>query len=240
MTAKPKDDVHQAYQEYRLKSTPDRLNAVVDALRPTIDYAVVSTGGIDDPIIRHQARLYAADAVRNFDPQAGADLRTWTSRNLMQLRRFRRARNSPMKLPERVQLDAFTIDTAERELTDKLGREPTLDEIGSATGMPPKRIRKVREAFRKTPGEGGLPDGVGGTSEIDHGPEALDYVFAGADTVDKQIIRFMTGYGGEEPLTPKQTAERLGLTPSTLSRRRARLGLLVQDMERALQQTSSL
>jgi DNA-directed RNA polymerase sigma subunit (sigma70/sigma32) len=239
MTSK-KDELAQHYADYRLSPSPERLAKVVSALEPTINYSVVSTGGIDDAAIRGQARLYAAQAIHSFDPQSGAELPTWVSRNLMQLRRFKRSRNSPMKLPERVQLDAYAIDKAEKELTDKHDREPSMDELATHCGMPIKRIRKVREAFRRTPGEGGLPEGVGNEQEQDFGPEALDYVYADADATDQKIIETMTGYNGKLSLSPKDAAIKLGITPSTLSRRRQRLGLLVQDMERSLQGISHL
>lgn len=237
--AKPKA-LDTAYADYRLKPTPERLASVVQHLEPTISYAVANTGGVDDPIMKQQARLFAADAIRKFDPQSGAALPTWVSRNLMQLRRFRRARNSPLKLPERVQLDAFTIERGERELEDKLGRLPDMDELASHLGMPPKRIKKVRETFRKQPGEGAAGEGGMPASEPDYDDEALRYVHTDADHVDRRIIELMTGFDGHQAMDPKDVAIQLKITPSMLSRRRMRLAFKVQETARALQNVSSL
>jgi DNA-directed RNA polymerase specialized sigma subunit len=37
--------------------------------------------------------------------------------------------NQPVKVPERVQLDAYTISRAEKEFYDKHNREPDVEEL---------------------------------------------------------------------------------------------------------------
>lgn len=236
----PSSPLDRAYADYRLKPSPDKLTSVVKHLEPTISYAVANTGGIDDPLMKQQARLFAAEAVKSFDPQHGAALPTWVSRQLMQMRRFKRARNSPLKLPERIQLDAYAISRAEAELSDKLGREPDMDELATRLGMPVKRIRTVKETFRRMPSEGAFGDGGAPASEPDFDDEALSYVHAGAGHLERRVIELVTGFGGNAPMEPKDVAAQLKITPSTLSRMRMRLALQVQETARALQGVSSL
>jgi len=236
MTFKPKTTpLDEAYQSYVTDPTPDRLNMVVDNLSPVINYSLSSINAYNDNLIKSKARLFAAEAVMKYDPNVGAALPTWVSGQLMQLRRFKRSVNQPVKVPERVQLDAMSLARAEQDFTDKYNREPDLDELADHAKMPIKRIEKVRKSFRAMPSQAAVGDASGNT-DTDFSNEALDYIYKDADKVDRKIIEMKLGYGGRyDPLEPKQIAVMLGLTPSQLTRRSAKLALKIQEIERALQ-----
>jgi DNA-directed RNA polymerase specialized sigma subunit len=234
-------DYRDAYDRYRVNPTPDRLYDVVKSMDATINHALISVGSQDDPLMRSQAQAYAAEAIKTFNPDSGAQLPTWVSQNLMQLRRFKRQNSGPLKMPERIHLDAMALTRAEAEFLDSKDRDPTLEELADMTGLSMRRIKKVREAFRKTPTEGLETAGEGNFAssvaalEPDYTGEALDYVYADADPIDKQLIELTTGYGGKEPISAADAAKRLKLSPVQVTRRRAKLALKLQEIERGLQ-----
>ena len=61
----------EAYAAWKADPTPSNLNATVKALDGTINYALYSVGDTENPQLKHQARLFAVDAVKTFDPTKG-------------------------------------------------------------------------------------------------------------------------------------------------------------------------
>lgn len=228
-------DLDSAFNQYKADPTPDNLSSVVDHLNPVINYSISSINAFNDNLIKNKARVFAAQAVQKYDPASGASLPTWVSGQLMQLRRFKRSVNQPVKVPERIQLDAYTLSKAEQDFIDKYDREPDLDELADHAKMPIRRINKIRKTFRAMPSQSAIGEGMT-QSESDFGLEALDYIYKDADKIDRKIIEMKLGYGGRyEPMEPKRIAIQLGLTPSQLTRRSAKLALRLQEIEKTLQ-----
>lgn len=235
MTGEKPNSLNSAYAAYLSDPSPDRLNDVVGHLSPVINYSLSSINANTDNLIKNKARLFAADAVKKFNPNAGAALPTWVSGQLMQLKRFKREVNQPVKVPERVQLDAYTLARAEREYYDKHNREPDVEELSDYSKIPRKRIEKIRRSFRAMPSQGAMGEGFTQT-ETDFGTEALDYTYKDADKIDRKIIEMKMGYGGRyEPMQPNKISALLGLTPSQLTRRSIKLSLKIQEIEKNLQ-----
>jgi DNA-directed RNA polymerase specialized sigma subunit len=224
-------DTH--FDTYRKEPSPANLNAVVDSLNPVMHRALSAVGGQDDPALKIRAKTLTAQAVKKFDPVHGANLATWTTNHLQQLRRIRREVQSPVHMPDRVQLDALKLHQAEQSFYDENNRLPDVGELSDRVHLPLARIAKIRRSFRKTPSESAM-GGPPNVHEVDHAPEALEYVYRDSDHVDRRIIELKTGYGGETTLEPKAIAEVLKLTPSQLSRRSARMALRLQELEEAL------
>lgn len=227
-------DLDTAYTAYAADPTPDNLSSVVEYLTPTIDYSLRSINASNDKLLRSKARLFAAEAVQKYNPNAGSSLSTWTSNQLMQLRRYKREVNQPIKVPERTQLDAYALARAEQEFIDKNEREPDLQELSDYAKIPIKKIEKIRRTFKRMPGSEGSGD-FNAFSETDYSQEALEYIYNEEDAIGRKIIEMKTGFGGKyDPMQPKDIAIKLGLTPSQLSRRSAKLSLRLQEIEQAL------
>jgi DNA-directed RNA polymerase specialized sigma subunit len=235
MTSPKTSDLDKSYQTYLSDPNPDNLFAVVEHLNPVINYSLSTINATNDNLIKNKAKVFAADAIKKYDPMHGASLPTWVSGQLMQLKRFRREVNQPIKVPERTQLDAYTLAKAEQDFIDKFDREPDVEELADHAKMPRKRIEKIRKTFRAMPTQGAFGEGFT-QSETDFGTEALDYIYKDADRVDRKIIEMKTGYGGRyDPMPPNKIAAMLGLTPSQLTRRSIKLSLRIQDVEKNLQ-----
>lgn len=222
------------YNAYREQPSPESLHAVVHALKPTIDYTLASLQSAQDPVLRSKAHVLAAQAIQRFDPANGAQLHTWVSSQLMPLRRMRRQNLTTVKMPERVQLDAYTLHRAEQEFMDKHQREPDVEELSDHAKIPIRRINIIRNTMRRTPTEGAIGDSAPPESS-DFMAEALEYVHKESDHIDRKIIEHKLGYGGAEMLAPNIIAAKLKLTPTQLTRRSQRLTYKLQQIERNLQ-----
>lgn len=230
------------YTVWKADPTTDNLAAVLDSLRSTIAAAVASYGGAGNPQIMSKARVVAAKAIKSYNPEAGTGLPTWVSNQLRQLTRDIRKSGNDLSVAEGIQLDGYRLFQAENEFQDEHGREPTLTELADMTHLSPRRIKNIRQKLKAvvmdTAATSETGDQLAATMETDFTKDALDYIYHEADTTDKKLLEYMTGYGGEDILDNKSIMAKLKLTPVQLSRRKARLALKVNNIVNDLEKVS--
>lgn len=222
------------YEKWSVLKDTDSLYAVTKSLKPTIDSVVASLGGTGNPQIAAKARIIAAKAIQNYDPNAGASLPTWVSQQLRQLTRDIRKSNSMVHVPDGVQLDGYTIYKAEKEFEDEHGREPTVEELADLSHLSIKRIKDVKTKLRPVVNDA-VTESEDGSSTLaltasDYTQDALDYIYNDSDRNDKKLLEYTVGYGGSHILDNKAIMEKLKLTPVQLSRRKARLSMRINDI----------
>ncbi len=146
-----------------------------------------------------------------------------------------REAKGPIEQAERMVLDNKSVETAHTELSDRLGRDPTLDELSDATGLSGRRIAKVRQVrspmthgYFESMGEaGGEGSSFSPAVRSDRSNAYARIVYDGLDDVDKKIMEHSMGIGGAKLLQNQQVARRVGLSPAAISARKQRIqGLL--------------
>lgn len=228
------------YEKWQADPSKENLAAVTQSLRPTIESVIASMGDAGNPHIRSRANVVAAKAIQSYDPSYGASLPTYVSGQLRQLSRDVRKSNNVLSIPEGIQLDGYALYRAEKQFMEDHDREPTVQELADASHLSVKRIQQIRKKLRATmtdsaaTGEDGSALAMG--EETDHSTEAMEYVYNDSDMVDKKLLEYTTGYGGEAPLSSAEIMRKLKLTPVQLTRRKARLSMrimnIIHDLER--------
>lgn len=226
------------YNRWKKEPNQSTLYACTKSLQPTIDSVLASIGAAGNPQLMAKARVVTGKAIKSYNPAAGASLKTWVSQQLRQLTREARKSNDITGVGDKIQLDAYAIHRAETELEDELGQEPTVQEIADRAHMSVRRIENVRKKMKPVTTEGAWEEGSntglkGG--ETDFSQDALDYVYADSDRIDRKVLEYTTGYGGNDPLSNAEIMKRLGLNDVQLSRRKNRLSLrmkkIMEDLE---------
>lgn len=232
------EDPDALYTAYKANPSPDTLHSVVKSLAPTINYALAGVGADSDPVVRSKAMVYAANAVEKYDPDhtAGANLATHVSSQLRQLSRTARQSRSPVRIPERVQLESYKMMQSRKDFADQFGRDPSVIELADFTGTPVKRIEKLNKFQVSMPSETGQMESSGELEQSgpDFDRDATDYVYHDADHTDRRILEMRIGYGGHPVYEPAAIAAHLNLSPSQLSRRSMRLAGKIQELRSAL------
>lgn len=227
------------YERWVADPSQDNLYKATQSLKPTIDSVLASMGAAGNPQLLAKAKVVAAKAIQKYDPSAGASLPTYVTNQLRQLARDKRKSDSPIPMPDGVQLDAYAIYKAETELEDELGRDPSVEEIADRCHLSVKRIGDVRTKMRAVSNEGAFESEDGETGlqgkPSDFSQEATEYIYNESDLTDKKIIEYTLGYGGAEQLDNKALMAKLKLTPVQLSRRRARISMRIGDIMRDLE-----
>ncbi|MCK6473066.1 MAG: RNA polymerase sigma factor RpoD/SigA [Planctomycetes bacterium] len=177
-----------------------------------------------------EGNLGLLKAVVRFSPDQGCKFSTYASWWIKQT--IRRALINKVKS---VRVPAYMVEIITRwkrksaELAQKLGREPSAEEIGAALELSASKIKAIRQALNAagSTSRGTDPDsnvdiedvlssvpereGAGGLGDYDR--EALNHAleFSLTDR-ERKIIELRYGLGEEEPLTLETIGERIGLT----------------------------
>lgn len=224
MPRNEENDYDQDYAIWKESGDPSHLKTVVDKLDPVIN-GVMKASNIQSPIVRDRAKMVAAKAVKSFDPTRGAQLHTHVSNQLKRLVSEAPRIQEPFVPSERFRKESNDIRNAMTSFTDRMGRDPTDEELSDITYIPLKKVIRIRTASRaRVPlsaveeandeNEGGY-DVVGSIrSKADDWGEAVYY---GLGDLDKLIFMHKTGYRGADKLSNEGIAEKLHLSPQAVS-----------------------
>jgi RNA polymerase primary sigma factor len=168
-------------------------------------------------------------AVEKFDWRRGFKFSTYGTLWIRQaIQRGLQNHGRTIRVPVHVAQRQVKVRKAESELSTKLGREPTDEEIATATKLPVEEIAELRELSH---GLASLDQPIGDDGETAFGdllasdrPEPIEEV-AEADRdqrvaslveqlpeAERKVIRLRFGLSGQEPLTLRQAGTELGIS----------------------------
>lgn len=180
-----------------------------------------------------EGNLGLLKAVENFDPEYGARFSTYGCWWIKQA-----IKRALINAVQPVHIPAYMVELigkwkkASRDLEEKLGRVPTLQELGDEMQLPPRKIRIIKKAVRAYQ----RPAQTGGTGEDGDAPtlsemladektptpedqvlreddlQTIGQLLDAIDDREAKILRLRYGLDGEEPMTLKEIGKVIGLT----------------------------
>lgn len=105
-------------------------------------------GSIPKAALHNELRNAAQRAIQTFDPTKGAQLTTHVTTNFQRITDFVAANRNARYMPREDVDKLQQFNGAKQELTDQLGREPTLAELGTKLpGWGAAKIKKMSKGF---------------------------------------------------------------------------------------------
>jgi RNA polymerase sigma-B factor len=135
-TAADPDDPLEAFRRYRRTGDRRLRNELVEQHLELVEPYVrrYDRRGISPEDLRQVALLAMLKAVERFDPDYGVLFSTFAGRTIEgELMRLLRDKGWSVRPPRRHQEVYLAVRRAEEELTQKLGRSPTITELATAT-----------------------------------------------------------------------------------------------------------
>jgi DNA-directed RNA polymerase specialized sigma subunit len=209
------------------KKTPgaETTAAMLTALQPVIDGAIRTHVGAPNDLLRGRAKLLTLDGLKTYDPNRGR-LQTHLYNHLQGLKRINRQQTQIMRVPERIALERYHLQSAQEELTASLGREPTDLEVSERLNLSPARIARVRSWHP------GVAEGMVQATPDDEGQPAVmrdrsalwaEIVYDELDDYHRKIMEFSFGLNGRQALSNQAIAAKLGRSPGAISQAKARI-----------------
>jgi RNA polymerase sigma-B factor len=219
------------------RESPEEREAQILALAPLVHALARRYAGRGEPLddLVQVGMVGLVNAVDRFDPSRGDLARFATPTILGEIRRHFRDRSWGVHVPRRLQEAQALVSRAVEELTGRLGRGPTVDEIAAATELVEEDVldaMAARAAYRpaslSTPArpDGADPIDVGGP---DPGYEQAEGRASLRDDGLRRLPareRVILHLRFEEDLTQSEIAQQVGLSQMHVSR------LIQQALER--------
>jgi DNA-directed RNA polymerase specialized sigma subunit len=228
------DDFATTHQMWQKNQTPEMNTKMLEKIQPTIDTAISSYVGQNPSVtMQTRAKLMALKALNNFDPARG-NVRTHLLSQMQSLRRMAAQEQNIIGIPEQAGLDYQKLTEAERDLQDRLSRDPSDDEIANATGLSTRRIGKIR-SFHQPLAEGSTiletgddyTDSGDIASKIPGQTSAHDawsnFVYGDLSPTNKLIMDMSLGRNGRRKTSVQEIARKLNITPGAVSQRAAKI-----------------
>jgi DNA-directed RNA polymerase specialized sigma subunit len=231
------DEFDGAFKTWQQGRTPENNTRLLSTLQPVIDTAVGSyAGGNMSPTIKSRAKLMALKAMDSYDPQKG-NVKTHLLSQLQSLRRLSAQEQNIIAIPEQVGLDFQRMAESENELRDRLGRDPTDDELADHTNLSSRRIKKIRAFHQPLPESATTPESNDETNDggvastipgANRGADAwMNFVYGDLGPTDKLIMDMALGRNGRRRTSTQEIAQRLNITPGAVSQRAAKIQTMI-------------
>ena len=170
--------------------------------------------GADHDDLVQAGSIGLLNAIERFDTKRGEEFVAFAVPTVAgEMKRHLRDRGSTVRLPRRLHEAGMRVPAAREQLTAKLGRAPSADELAAELGVTHQDLARLQSAIAK-PAD---PAGEAGTSELDASDArlALSGAFRTLDETDRKILylRFV------EERSRRDVATELGMSQSALARR---------------------
>jgi len=231
-SATEEPDYDTIWKDWKAAPPDPATNArTLRSLDPLIDRAAKTHVGDVNPLVRSRARSLALQSLQTYDPNKGR-FQSHFYNQMQGLKRYSAQTAQGVRVPERVVLDRRALDMAEGELRDRLGRDPTDDELADHSGFNVRRIQKVRgyspamsQGYFSQLGEdgGGFEPGVNRSTTAAWEQLILDDL----NPVDRKIFDYH-----RQGMSNQQIAAKLRRSAGLISQRKAVIQkLLDQEQE---------
>ena len=130
-------------------------------------------------------------------------------------------------MPEYQTLKFHTYNLANSALQERLGRDPTSDELSEELGWAKPYVQNFRQSMRREFVESGETPPIFDTNSGESG--VVDFVYNDLSPVQKTIFEHTTGYAGARQLNNPQLIKKLHMSQGQLSYQKR---LLVKKIEK--------
>lgn len=145
------------YNAWNEDKSKENLSKLIEHLHPIIFAQVNRQGGsVAKAALVGTGRVWAAKAIKTYDPSKGSALSTHVANYIQRIKRLNYKYRGAARLPENKEREFGAYDRARANLEEELSRDPTPDEIGKVLGWSKGRVVKFQKLVFKDYVESGI------------------------------------------------------------------------------------
>ena len=204
------------WREWKRNPTSVNLERVLGQLNPVIQRAVNQwSGSLARAALELEAKSLAREALETYRPTGGASLATHVTNRLKKLSRLSYTHQNLARIPEYQTLKFHTYTSAQAQLQDKFGRDPTNNELADQLNWSKPAVAAFQKNLRQEFIESGDTPPIFDDSPGDSG--MIDYIYYDLAPIQQKIFELTTGYQGAPVLSNPEIMKKLNLTQGQLS-----------------------
>lgn len=224
------EKIQDVIKRWQKSKNEEDTKKILAYLQPTIKSALHTYVPGQQSSFKIKATKIALESLKGYDSGKSTAPSTFAFTNLQRLNRIRRQRENIIHIPESQVYLKQTVDKKVQDLTEDLGRQPTIDQISDFTGISKKKLQKLEGFSTFSESSSINPQTNVSTFSI---PDITDedyykYVYSSVGGIDKKILEWSTPYKGT-PLSNNEIAKRLKLSPGAVSQRKQKLQELMGE-----------
>ena len=214
-----KDEELNTWKKWKKTGKQEHMNSLLRSLDPFLQSQVnkFSTSPLPRPAIESQARILTVKALGTYNPKFGTQLNTHVGHELKHLTRYVLEYQNVGKIPENRGIAISKFHNIKSNMTDELGREPTLTELADRLMWPPAEVERMQSELRQdlniVQGKETAFFDVG-FNMTDQTREAVEFVYYSVGAEEKKILEYWFGIGGNPRLSVDDMALKLNKTPA--------------------------
>lgn len=226
----PPKNADEAYERWKASPTPENMSGMLHTLRPVVRGALARAGVAGDKNVEMEMLANLADSITTkYDPSK-AKLHSFAYNVMLRTPRVVSRQRQPVHIPESADALRRKIIATEKELTEKLDREPTVSEVADTLGVSQSRIEEIKrrygrsivtESFHVDNGADipGIPNGD--TDSMSHIRDMwVRYTVEALDPIDRKIYEWTHQ---DNPLSKTEIARKLNMSVAAISSRSAKI-----------------
>ena len=219
----------ELWEKWRKTNNPNDLKLLMDRLKPLIDRETSKwSSTVARPALEAEAKMIVLDALKTYNPNRGAAIGTHVTSRLRKLSRSVYPQQNVIRLPENKQLLFNTYTISYNNLSDDLGRAPTVSELADNLAWTPKKVQDMQQSYGRrelVESEGAFLDADGADNMLVH------FFYNDLAPQDKLLFEDITGYGGKRVMNNAELMRKHRLTQGQLSHRKSKLTKKLQQIQ---------
>ncbi|QIB67936.1 SigB/SigF/SigG family RNA polymerase sigma factor [Aminipila butyrica] len=141
----------EAFLQYRSSKNIDVRNQIVEAYLYMVEILIrkYMNKGVDYDDLYQVGAMALVSAVDRFDPDKGFEFSSFATPTILgEIKKYFRDKEWSIKVPRRTKEISLRIPAAKENLTDHLGRTPTVDELAKHLDVSNEEVVKAIESGR--------------------------------------------------------------------------------------------
>jgi DNA-directed RNA polymerase specialized sigma subunit len=213
--------------EWQKTKDPVLFSQLMTRFNPIVHSAVnrFKTVGVAPATLRAQATAQVIRAMNTYDPTKNTQPSTHIWNNMMKIQRTATESLMSGHVPEYRSMKRSTFTIVRDNLTDRLGYEPSVDEMADELKWSKKETARMNaELGGEVTASGADFDFYGNSSKFEHKDKALaDYLYAELKGKEKTVFEHTFGVGGKSILSNKDIAAKLNTNEMAIHRMKKKM-----------------